>query len=385
MSVGPEPVTPVVVVPAYRPDARLTSLLDGLAARGLTDVLVVDDGSGPAFADVFAAVEARGVPVLRHDRNRGKGAALRTAFARLLAGPGTPVVTADADGQHTPDDVRAVADALVAGAGDVVLGVRSFSGPDVPLRSRVGNTVSAHAFRLATGVRLPDTQTGLRGYAPDLLPRLLAVPGDRFEYEQRVLLRATRWPVRLAQVPITTVYLERNSSSHFRPLHDSASVLGPLLAFAASGLTAFVLDAALLLALQALTGSLLVSVVGARLVSAGVNYLVNRHLVFRAGRRAPARRSAVQYATLAGLLLAASYGMLDALTGTLGVPLLAAKAVTDATLFLAGYTVQRHVVFAGDESTVAPAPVSVVPAQRRMSVAGGRIVSSATPSGGRHG
>ncbi|PUB23503.1 GtrA-like protein [Promicromonospora sp. AC04] len=344
----PDPV-PLVVVPAYRPDARLITLLDGLAARDLTDVLVVDDGSGPAFTGVFAAAEAQGATVLRHDRNRGKGAALRTAFAHALAErPGTPVVTADADGQHTPADVREVADALTAGAGDVVLGVRSFDGPDVPLRSRVGNTVSAQAFRLATGVRLPDTQTGLRGFTPNLLPRLIAVPGDRFEYEQRVLLQAARRPDRLAQVPITTIYLERNSSSHFRPLHDSASVLGPLVAFAASGLTAFAVDAALLLALQALTGSLLVSVVGARLVSASVNYLVNRHLVFRAGRRAPVKRSAVQYAALAGLLLAASYGMLDALTGTMGVPLVAAKVVTDATLFLAAYTVQRHVVFAGE-------------------------------------
>lgn len=351
-------MTMIVVIPAYRPDSRLFTLVDQLAERGLDEVLVVDDGSGAAFAPVFAAVEERGARVLRHERNRGKGAALRTAFDDVVRRrPGADVVTADADGQHLPDDVRAVADALRGGPADVVLGVRGFAG-DVPLRSRVGNAVSALTFRLVTGVRVGDTQTGLRGFRAGTLPRLLAVRGDRFDYEFRVLLEATRWGDAIAQVPISTVYLDRNASSHFRPLHDSASVLGPMLAFAASGLIAFTLDAVLLIALQALTGSLLAGVVGARLVSGSVNFAINRSLVFRAGRTATVRSSAVQYAVLAGLLLAASYGMLDALTGTLGVPLLVAKVVTDATLFLAAYTVQRHVVFAGPSAETTGGPGS---------------------------
>ncbi|QOC30409.1 glycosyltransferase family 2 protein [Microbacterium hominis] len=194
----------IVLIPAYEPDGRLVDVIAALtAAAPETPVLVVDDGSGERFAPVFAAAAAAGAVVLRHGRNRGKGAALRTGFAHAArAWPGAAVVTADADGQHTPADIRRVAEAVdpdgarrprelvgqsagsasgpragtpaatptattptaddAARARTIVLGARAFSG-EVPLRSRVGNGTTRWAFRLATGQRLRDTQTGLRG------------------------------------------------------------------------------------------------------------------------------------------------------------------------------------------------------------------------------
>ncbi|MGF0117476.1 glycosyltransferase [Promicromonospora sp. Marseille-Q5078] len=356
---------PIVVVPAYRPDATLPDLVRALAARGLPDVLVVDDGSGPAHAAVFDALARRGVEVLRHDGNRGKGAALRTAFARVLERhPGRDVVTADADGQHTPDGVRAVADRLAAGGADVVVGERELASAGVPLRSRVGNALSGAAFRAATGLPVRDTQTGLRGFRAATLPWLLEVTGDRYEYELRVLLETSARGAVVASVPIETVYVDHNASSHFRPVRDSLTVMAPLLAFAVSGLLAFGVDAGALLALQAATGSLALAVVGARVLSAAVNFGVNRALVFGRSRRpAPVRESAARYAALALLLLAASYGMLDALHGTLGVPLLVAKVLTDAALFLASWTVQRQVVFPPPDPRPGPpaAPAALDP------------------------
>jgi len=367
---------PIVVVPAYRPDATLPDLVRDFAARGLPDVLVVDDGSGPAHAAVFAALARRGVEVLRHDGNRGKGAALRTALARVLERhPGRDVVTADADGQHTPDGVRAVADRLAAGGADVVVGERELASADVPLRSRVGNALSGAVFRAATGLPVRDTQTGLRGFRAATLPWLREVTGDRYEYELRVLLEASARGAVVASVPIETVYVDHNASSHFRPVRDSLTVMAPLLAFAVSGLLAFGVDAGALLALQAATGSLALAVVGARVLSAAVNFGVNRALVFGRSRRpAPVRESAARYAALALLLLAASYGMLDALHGTLGVPLLVAKVLTDAALFLASWTVQRQVVFppapgpASSDLPDAPHPSAPWPQRRRKAV-----------------
>ncbi|MFE6970984.1 glycosyltransferase [Isoptericola sp. NPDC057653] len=347
--------TPLVVVPAYRPDGALPALVRDLAERGLPDVLVVDDGSGPAHAAVFDAAAALGAEVLRHDRNRGKGVALRTAFAHARERhPGRDVVTADADGQHTPASVRAVADRLSAGGADVVVGERDLTGAGVPLRSRVGNALSGAAVRTATGLPVRDSQTGLRGLAAGTLPWLLDVPGDRYEYELRVLLEASARGAVVAGVPVETVYVDDNASSHFRPVRDSLVVMAPLLAFAASGLLAFGVDAAALLALQAATGILALAVVGARVLSAAVNFGVNRALVFGRSRPAPVRGSAARYAALALLLLAANYGLLDALHGTLGVPLLVAKALTDAALFLASWTVQRQVVFAPSSADRGP-------------------------------
>ena len=476
----------IVLIPAFEPDERLIALVRELAPHG--PVVVVDDGSDASYAPVFAASTACGALVLAHARNRGKGAALRTGFAAIAARwPDADVVTADADGQHTPADIARVAAALselagaalagaaLAGASvptpatdgvpaaasasiardvekvaqhagsrtrmprvappsphellaharahapalastphdpewssqhaashagmphtattipheppahapalassprdptwsaqhaashagmprdattipreplpdgprAIVLGVRAFAGR-VPLRSRAGNILTRRAFRLATGGDVSDTQTGLRGFPAATLPWLLTLPGDRFEYEFRMLLAARSAGLELVEVPIETVYLEGNASSHFRPLADSARIWAPLLRFAASALLAFAIDTVALLVLHALTGWLLFSVVGARVLSASLNYLVNRRHVFPTGRALPARTTAARYFSLAGLLTAAGYGVLSALTDA-GVSLVLAKIVTETALFAVSFSVQRAVVFA---------------------------------------
>ncbi|MGW4928231.1 glycosyltransferase [Agromyces sp. NPDC004153] len=340
----------VLLIPAYEPGERLVALVDELlAARPDLAVAVVDDGSGPAFDDVFAAVEARGCLVQRHPRNRGKGRALKAGL-ELVADrfPGEAVVTADCDGQHTAADILMVADRIAAAsdAESIVLGVRRFDGPDVPRRSRHGNQVSRLAYRAMTGQDVRDTQTGLRGYPAAAIPWLLGVAGDRFEYEFRVLLGARAAGFALEQVDIDTVYLDGNRSSHFRAIGDSLRVVAPIVRFALSSMLAFVVDTAVFLVLHVLTGSLLVAVVAARAVSGSVNFAINRSRVFDGGRGIPLGRAAGRYAALAAVLLAANYGAIDALT-TIGVPLLAAKLATEATLFLASFDLQRSIVFAG--------------------------------------
>jgi putative flippase GtrA len=338
------PGATVVLIPALEPGDRLVELVRELrAAAPGSDVVVVDDGSGPAYADVFARVRSLGAVVVTHATNRGKGAALKTGFAHIerhLAG--RDVVCADCDGQHAVADVLRVA-ARVAGTGSTVLGARAFVGR-VPLRSRLGNAATRTLFRLATRSRVRDTQTGLRGYPADLLGWLGTVPGERFEYELTLLLRAARAGHRVEELPIETIYLEGNASSHFRPLADSARVYAPLLRFCASSLAGFTVDAVLLLALSAVTGSLVTSVVGARLASSTVNFLINRHLVFDGPDRRPLRSAAVRYWGLVAALVVANYALLAVLTGA-GLALLVAKVVTEVTLFATGYAVQHRLVY----------------------------------------
>ncbi|MDF1488896.1 bifunctional glycosyltransferase family 2/GtrA family protein [Tessaracoccus caeni] len=338
----------VILIPAYEPDSRLVTLVGELSLRlPHTPIMIVDDGSGPAYAPIFDAAARVGASVLAHTENRGKGAALRTGFAAIASvWPGAAVVTADCDGQHTAADIVAVAAALEDAPEDdrvVVLGCRAFAG-EVPARSRLGNTVTRWAYRAATGQDIPDTQTGLRALSPAAMDWAQTLPGDRFEYEFQMLLRAPESGVRLATVPIETIYTDGNSSSHFRPLRDSARIYAPLLRFAGSGLLAFGVDTVALLVLNALTGHLLASVVGARLISASVNFVVNRSVVFGHGREVPARTAALRYGGLAVILLAANYGLLSALTG-IGIPLIVAKIATEAALFIASYAMQRSVVF----------------------------------------
>lgn len=333
----------IVLVPAYEPDHRLLSLLDALrTAVPAAHLVVVDDGSGPAHAAVFDAARARGHTVLSHPGNRGKGAALKTGVRHVAERwPGHDVVCADSDGQHSVIDVLRVAERVAVGEA-LVLGVRQFTG-DVPARSRVGNTVTRTLFRLATGLRLQDTQTGLRGYSAALLPWLLSVPGDRFEYELAVLLQAARRGLPLEEIAIATTYLEGNASSHFRPVIDSLRVYAPLAAFLLSSLGAFLVDTVALLALHAVTDALLLSVVGARVLSSAVNFAGNRRFDF-ASRQRKVTASAVRYGALVVALLATGYGLL-ALLIWLGLALLPAKILTDTTLLAASYLAQRHLIF----------------------------------------
>jgi putative flippase GtrA len=166
----------------------------------------------------------------------------------------------------------------------------------------------------------------------------------------------------VVEVAVETIYLDDNASSHFRPLADSARVYAPLLAFSLSSMLAFGIDTAALLVLDAVTGSLLLSVVGARGVSGAVNFLVNRRVFgdgagsgtvnVRAGSGSGARvrgpgsgrQAALRYAALAVALLAVGYGALWGLTG-LGLALLPAKVVTEVLLFATSYEVQRRLVF----------------------------------------
>ncbi|MFZ1911970.1 MAG: bifunctional glycosyltransferase family 2/GtrA family protein [Propionicimonas sp.] len=343
----------IVLIPSFEPDGRLVDLVRDLVLVDGLRVLVVDDGSGPGFAGFFEAARVAGAEVLTEPVNRGKGAALRVGFAHVRDQyPGEPLVCADSDGQHTLLDILRVGAALDEDT-DLVLGARHFTGR-VPLRSRVGNQVTSAVFALVTGTRLGDTQTGLRGYPHRLLDWLLAVPGERFEYELNLLLRASREGLRIREVEIATIYLEGNSSSHFRPLRDSARIYGPLLAFGASSLAGFGIDAAFLFGLYRLTGNLALSVVGARLVSASANFAINRRLVF-AAQQGPWWAAARRYAVLAAGILAANLALMELLTPLVGSVVLA-KVVTEVALFLASYQIQRSVVFAPRPAATSPSP-----------------------------
>ena len=348
----------IILIPAYKPDQSLVRLARALRAQDpAAEILVIDDGSGSAYAPIFTELRIDGVTVQTHPANRGKGAALRTGIAWAKANrPGEVIVTADADGQHLPRDIFRVGvrteTAAAAGQRSIILGVRTKPDPNageegtkVPLRSKIGNSTTVGFFALATGARVADTQTGLRGFTPQILDWLLQIPGDKYEYEFSMLLRATRADVELVQVPIVKVYEPGNPTSHFRPLQDSALIYAPLLAFLASSfLTGFLVDAIALFVLVGMGAPLLAAVVGARVISALTNFTVNRIIMHDGGSRPSTSSSLVRYATLAVGILAANAALMEALTG-LGASLLVAKILTELILIPVSFAVQRRWVF----------------------------------------
>ena len=181
-----------VLIPSLDPNERLGTLVSALRQRGVTQLVVIDDGSAARTQPIFDLCASLGCIVVHHDRNRGKGEALRTVLRAArehfpnLAG----VVTGD--GQHRVNDILRVAHALETTASGLILGTRDFSGSHVPFRSRFGNRFSSLFFRLSAGVSCPDTQTGLRGIPAALFDFALSVSGSRYEYEMNLLFSAAQ-------------------------------------------------------------------------------------------------------------------------------------------------------------------------------------------------
>lgn len=334
----------VVLIPSYEPTDRLLELVRKLSAMPFSGIVVVDDGSGSNYQPIFREASRLGALVLHHQVNLGKGEAMKTGFRFAIeCFRGDTVVCADSDGQHLPEDILRVGNAAGSCPGQIALGCRTF-GDGTPLRSRFGNQVTRGVFAVASGVDVSDTQTGLRAFSYGLLEWLLQVPGSRFEYEMNMLLEAAERGIRMMQIPIRTVYLDSNRGSHFHPLRDSWRVYKPILKFSAVSLASFGIDFLLLLLLQAATGNLLASVVGARVASATFNFLANRFFVFD-GHNRKAADSVVRYAALALGILGANAALMQLTTSLPGMPLVLSKILVEAILFLASYIIQRRFVF----------------------------------------
>lgn len=332
------------LIPAYEPGEAMIELLRGLSDAGF-ECVVVDDGSGAAWAPVFDRARQYAT-VLTHGENRGKGAAIKTGLAALDGGSRV-IVTVDADGQHRVEDALRVCGDANTHIGALCLGSRAFSGR-VPLRSRMGNAITRGVFKMSTGVRVWDTQTGLRAFDSSLVPLLLNIRGDRYEYEMNMLLDFARMGVPIRETRIDTVYIDGNSSSHFNVLRDSALIYGEIFKFAASSLTGFAVDYSLYSLLAFLTAglgavSVPVSNVAARVVSAGVNFTINKKLVFKSD--ASALTTGAQYFALAACILAGNTVLLSWLVNGLGVNRYAAKIVTELTFFTLSWLAQKFIIF----------------------------------------
>ena len=335
----------IVIIPAYQPDEKLRRLVVSLKETTDYPIVIVNDGSSADKQPLFDSL-TQYAKVLVHPVNRGKGAALKTALVYIRdnypADEG--VVTVDADGQHLPKDIVRVAKAWEAAPEKLVLGSRRFTGK-VPFKSRAGNAITRGVFALSTGVKVFDTQTGLRAFGVFRIPMMLSMKGERYEYEINVLLYATRHRIPIEEVTIETVYIEDNASSHFHAVRDAWRIYKMILMFAASSLIACGVDYVLVLLISAVTShllprySLLISVVAARVISSMINYFINCKLVFEHR----AKSSIARYYVLTALLLLLNYVLLLAVTQLL--PLAIGKIVVEAGLYPLSFYLQRRFVF----------------------------------------
>lgn len=336
-----------VLIPAYKPGESLIKLSHELAEAGFGHILVVDDGSGGEFSAVFESVEKTGCRVIRHAANMGKGRALKTGINDILLNQRlSGVITADADGQHLVEDIINVGKAMLESENTIVIGRRAFSGK-VPLKSRFGNSITKHVFNFVSGLKIHDTQTGLRALPWSSLKNMLTLTGERYEYEMDMLLEASKLGLKIKEIDIETVYLDKNSASHFNPLKDSFRIYRLIVMFAGSSLFAFLIDFGLFALLQLLfpqDNLLWLRVVGSRIPSSTINFFVNRNLVF-ARSTGNFKRHVIGYFWLVGVIMILNYSLIFLLYDLAGIPELIAKLIAEILLFFLSYTMQRRVVF----------------------------------------
>ncbi len=343
----PTPPTgrPVAIVPAYEPEPAMVPLVRELARADLAGVVVVDDGSGPDFFarfDELAYLE--NVTVLHHAVNLGKGAALKTALnhAAVAFPDAAGFVTADADGQHRLEDILNVADTLCDHPDELVLGCREF-GPDVPFRSKFGNVLTRWSMRLVVGQRISDTQTGLRGIPRRLIPRLLRLRSTGYEFELDMLLTCKAARVAIREVPIETIYIDDNASSHFNPIADSMRIYFVLLRFALVSLATALLDNVVFALVFLAWPRIAVAQVAARAVATVFNLLANKKAVFRSN--ATYAQVVPRFLALVIVSGAISYGLILTLSQFTPLGVVPSKILAETVVFIFNFAVQRDFVF----------------------------------------
>ena len=330
------------VIPAYEPGTVLLQLAQELKKEHY-QLIVVDDGSGEKYAPVFDALE-EGACVLRSSENHGKGHAMKKAFAHLMETQTEhcSIVVMDCDGQHRVSDAVMLSSHAEKDPGTLYLGARTQTS-DCPWKSRIGNKITKMVFHAVSGSGIQDTQTGLRAFTSDLLPGMLEITGERYEYEMNMLMGFADQGIPIREIPIETIYIDNNSGSHFHAVKDSWRIYREILKFSGSSLVSFLLDYLLYTVLTLLTGgALVVSNVLARIASAAFNYTLNRNVVFRDD--GAVWKSAVRYFLLAAGILVCNTILLILMTRA-GLNAYAAKVLTEMLLFVISFLVQKKVVF----------------------------------------
>ena len=334
-----------LLVPALDPPETLPQMLRDLA-KAIEDcrIVLVDDGSSDRA--VFDACETLdSVSVLRHAENRGKGAALRTGFRDFLDDSRvSTIVTLDADGQHLVADVARICSTAAEHREAMILGSREFSG-DVPFKSSLGNRLTRGAVRLVSDLDLKDTQTGLRAIPRQFASRLLDIQSDRYAFEMEMLITARQERVDIREIAISTVYIDGNRGTHFRPIFDSIDVYLVFLRFSGVSLLSFIVDITLFALFHHFTAMIPLSTYLARIASGTFNFLGNRRVVFLKTGSRTIFRHLLGYLALAFVIATASALSVEWFVDVVGWNATLTKVVVDPCLFVVSFLAQRLVVF----------------------------------------
>lgn len=323
----------VIIIPAFNPDTRLIELVSSLKNN---NIIVIDDGS--TSKDIFDSLEDMGIIVIHHPYNMGKGCAIKTGIkeANKYYKNINAFITADADGQHSKEDIINIYNME---SNDIIFGTRDFKGR-VPLRSKIGNKFSSLFLYFNTGMKLNDTQTGLRRFPYKYRKYLLDIEGNRFEYEMNVLNKLAKDKIIIKTVPIKTIY-ENNHTSHFHTVKDSLRIYHNFFKYVLVALLSAIIDLTLFTILIK-SKTILISTIIARIISGTFNFTMNKSYIFKSNNNM--LYELIKYIVLFITCMFSSAFLVKLIT-ILKINTTLIKAFVDILLFITNYFIQKHYIF----------------------------------------
>jgi dolichol-phosphate mannosyltransferase len=347
----------VILIPAYNPPDNMISYLEDLRKNGFTRIVIVDDGSREDRQHVFKEALKMGFTILHHDKNSGKGCALRSGFEYYMQkchGKYDGVILVNSDGRDRAEDCVKIAAALAGEKAKkrsrIIIGSRDFNSPGADKVTKRCNALMSFFFSFLFGQHLNDVLSGFRGIPDSQVLRCLRYSEKTYCYDMAVLIGFERKGYKEISVPVLPANPE--AEKHFHPLWDTLLinlvVWKKMMIFGATSIAASVVDLFLfwLLTEFILRGAsyrIICATILARIVSASVNYHLSRKYVFRSNESR--RKSLRQFMGLAAcqcLISAFSVHLLEAVFNTRPILL---KILIDSFLFFAAYKVQDKFIF----------------------------------------
>lgn len=210
----------VIILPAYNPNEQLIKIVNEL--KNSYEIIVIDDGSKESNQNIFKEIE-QNVKILKHDKNYGKGKAIKTGMEYYLKEYKNKkgIVLADVDGQHSIESIVKTAEELEK-ENNIILGIRDIS--RMPIKSKLGNIFIQKILKAKYKIRIEDTQTGLRGIPNRYIQEMMQIAGSRFEYETKMLEYILNNKYKIEQVKIDTIYFKK-IKSNYATIKDSIQIL----------------------------------------------------------------------------------------------------------------------------------------------------------------
>lgn len=306
--------------------------------------MVVNDGSPNSFNHIFSQISQKST-LLHNAINLGKGAALKHGINYILThhSDTKAIITLDCDGQHTIDDVLKIKDQFHTKQNiDLIIGVREFNN-NIPIRSKIGNKATRSIFKIMFGKTIQDTQSGLRAFNIEFAKSILSIPYNGYEFEMQMLILACNKDMTIMQVPIHTIYINNNASSHFNPIFDSLSIYFVLFRHIGNSLLTAAIDYIVFVLAFSLGFGLLTCMISGRIIAGSFNFIVGKTLVFKT--KSNLKFEIISYSILTIILMLISMQGIKFISHYSGISEIVIKPICELMIFAISFLVQRFFIF----------------------------------------